>query len=283
MERPAKRQRPHDTLGDEMKGYEAATCSSIVDTSNPVVVRLDGHCFHTLTRGFQRPYDMRIHNAMVATATDLLERFSAVTAYTESDEISLLFPPSTGEMMIIPFGGRVQKIASVCAGYASARFNLHLAAQKFDETDENEAVLSARVNKCEAHFDARVFSLPDQGKLVDYVRWRALMDCRRNSISMLAQANFPPERLHGVSANSVLRMLHEEKGMAWEEEPQFFRFGCFIKKEQYQKPAYNPMTQQEVVATRTRSASRSFEFRPEEASAFLLARFWPGPGPGPGL
>mmetsp|Transcript_27694 Transcript_27694/g.90337 ORF Transcript_27694/g.90337 Transcript_27694/m.90337 type:complete len:115 (+) Transcript_27694:88-432(+) len=104
----AKRHRAHDaiTIGDEMKRYEEEACSSIVDLQRPCVVRLDGHCFHTYTKGFRRPYDLRIHEAMVATATDLLERFGAVTAYTESDEISLLFPPSTAESPSLPFSGR---------------------------------------------------------------------------------------------------------------------------------------------------------------------------------
>lgn len=111
-EPPSKRARtrPADALGDEMKQYEAASCDAVVDMSLPCVVRLDGHCFHTFTRGFRRPYDIRIHTAMVATATDLLERFQAVTAYTESDEISLLFPPSEAENASLPFNGRVQKI-----------------------------------------------------------------------------------------------------------------------------------------------------------------------------
>ena len=104
------------------------TCASLVDVSRPCVVRLDGHCFSTWTRGFDRPYDLRIMRAMVGTATDLLTRFNAATAYTESDEISLLFPPSTPEVLTVPFKGRVQKICSVTAGFASARFNLHMCA-----------------------------------------------------------------------------------------------------------------------------------------------------------
>jgi tRNA(His) 5'-end guanylyltransferase len=122
--------RAQDALGQEMKSFEAATCDAVVDMSRPCVVRLDGHCFHTFTRGFRRPYDLRIHAAMVATATDLLERFGAVTAYTESDEISLLFPPSTPEVLTVPFKGRVQKICSVTAGFASARFNQHMCAPR---------------------------------------------------------------------------------------------------------------------------------------------------------
>ena len=55
-----------------------------------------------------------------------------------------------------------------------------------------QASLAARVDKSDAHFDSRVFSVPTIDKLVEYMRWRALMDCRRNSISMLAQATDPP-------------------------------------------------------------------------------------------
>eukprot|EP00962_Isochrysis_galbana_P055834 scaffold27643_cov129-Isochrysis_galbana.AAC.2 len=77
----APKRPPHDglLLGDEMKRYEDATCASMADLSRTCVVRLDGHCFHTYTRGFRRPYDVRIHEAMVLTATDLLERFGATT------------------------------------------------------------------------------------------------------------------------------------------------------------------------------------------------------------
>ena len=63
-----------DVLGSQMKRYEAETCAATVDGDQIVVVRLDGHCFSTFTRGFDRPYDLRIHRAMVGTATDLLEK-----------------------------------------------------------------------------------------------------------------------------------------------------------------------------------------------------------------
>ena len=139
MQGPPKRpRRAHDLIGEEMKSFEAETCDRLVDLTRPCVIRLDGHCFHTFTRGFRRPYDTRIHEAMAATATDLLERFGAVTAYTESDEISLLFPPSEGDTVNLPFNGRVQKVVSVTAGFASARFNHHMLAQPFDRDDPHE-------------------------------------------------------------------------------------------------------------------------------------------------
>ena len=238
--------KPRDSLGDEMKAYEDESASAAsVDITRPVVVRLDGHCFSTFTRGFERPYDLRIHRAMVNTATDLVERFGAVTAYTESDEISLLFPSHTGEAPSpLPFSGRVQKIASVFAGFASARFNLHMRSQPFDVTQAQQALLHARVEACEAHFDARIFTLPSLDRVCAYLQWRAVHDCRRNSISMLAQAHFTHHELHGVSAKECLSKL-EAIGVNWAETPPFFRYGTFIKKEEYTKAAYDPRTQQE--------------------------------------
>ena len=273
MQPVAKRQRPPDALGDEMKQYEAETCNAKVDTSRPCVVRLDGHwcvvrrantqhqwppgahshsrltphsrSFHTYTKGFRRPYDTRINAAMVATATDLLERFGAVTAYTESDEISLVWPPAAAHgVQLLPFNGRVQKVVSVTAGDASARFNKHMLAQTFDP--QTEAALIARVEASEAHFDARVFSLPSTERLHGYMRWRALQDCRRNSISMLAQAHFSPAQLHGVEARTMLRMLLEDKGVDWLAQPAFFRYGSYVKKEEFTKQAFNPKTQQQA-------------------------------------
>ena len=182
---------------------------------------------------------------MVATATDLLERFGAVTAYTESDEISLMWPPAAAQgVQLLPFNGRVQKVVSVTAGYASARFNKHMLAQTFDP--QTEAGLIARVEASEAHFDARVFSLPSTERLHAYMRWRALQDCRRNSISMLAQAHFSPAQLHGIDARTMLRMLLEEKGVDWLEQPAFFRYGSYVKKEEFTKQAFNPKTQQQA-------------------------------------
>ena len=115
------------------------------------------------------------------------------------------------------------------------------------------------------------------------MRWRAVLDCRRNSISMLAQAHFPPSELHGVDANTCVEMLRERKGVRWEETPAFFRYGTYVKKEVFFKPAFNPKLQQSVVARRTRSAARSFALDEAEAASFLLARTWPGEGPGPGV
>ena len=58
------------------------------------VIRVDGRSFYRLAEtGFEKPFDNRFHDHIVKTATALLEESHGLYAYTESDEISVLFPP----------------------------------------------------------------------------------------------------------------------------------------------------------------------------------------------
>ena len=44
------------TLGERMKEYEMQSRTRLLRRT-PVIIRLDGCHFHTLTRGLNRPYD----------------------------------------------------------------------------------------------------------------------------------------------------------------------------------------------------------------------------------
>jgi len=58
------------------------------------IVRVDGHSFSSFTETrFEKPYDEGFRNLMVATAQAMLEELHGLYAYTQSDEISLLFAP----------------------------------------------------------------------------------------------------------------------------------------------------------------------------------------------
>merc|ERR1719238_1320300 len=78
-------------LATRMKDYEHATESNL-DRTKPYLMRLDGHCFSKFTKQFQKPYDTRIYNAMVKATADLVTYFSCTTGFTQSDEITLVFP-----------------------------------------------------------------------------------------------------------------------------------------------------------------------------------------------
>lgn len=91
---------------------------------------------------------MIVHRAMINATADLVAYFSCTSGFTQSDEITLLFPaPVTPEDLELeeknpnqlkksaPFNGRVQKITSLAAGYCSVRFNYHLQNQPILESD----------------------------------------------------------------------------------------------------------------------------------------------------
>lgn len=73
-----------------MKGYEVASRTTLPGRL-PVIIRVDGKAFHTYTRGCKRPFDDRLSDVMVSTATKLCDEIQgAQLAYTQSDEISVL-------------------------------------------------------------------------------------------------------------------------------------------------------------------------------------------------
>lgn len=81
---------------------------------------------------------------MAAVATDLLQYFNASSVYTCSDEITLVFPyypPAENETVPeLPFGGKVQKLCSLGAGFASASFIKYMGKQIFDEEKESKVI-----------------------------------------------------------------------------------------------------------------------------------------------
>ena len=80
-----------DDLGDRMKEYEGREANRKVIPRLPVCARIDGKCFSKLTRGLERPYDIRLSRLMIETTRKLMQERAALAGYTQSDEISLLF------------------------------------------------------------------------------------------------------------------------------------------------------------------------------------------------
>lgn len=135
---------------------------------------------------------------MVATASDLLMHFSEATlAYTQSDEITLTFPDGLKD-----FRGRVQKIVSIAAGFASTRFNYHLSNLQ-----------SPTWKMGVAHFDARVFNVPTIAELVNCLIWRCRYDCRRNSKAGFARQYLSATRAHGLSSDEQVALVRKENGI----------------------------------------------------------------------
>lgn len=197
----------NDSLGDRMKYLESLTESRLMDRL-PTIVRIDGRAFHTLTRGMKRPYDEKMSNAMIEVTKGLVKEFHACVGYTQSDEISLLFYQRELKSQLI-FSGRIQKICSVLASYASAIFN------------------RLQINSKIASFDARIFQVPNKSEAINYFIWHE-RDAIKNSISMAAQTVCSHKELINKNGSQQQEILFQ-KGINWNNYPAFFRRGSWIK------------------------------------------------------
>jgi tRNA(His) guanylyltransferase len=81
----------HDSLGDRMKTFYEGPARYYLTRRTPVVVRLDGRAFHTLTKGFQKPYDASFIETMDSAARCLFDEMQGCKmAYIQSDEASFV-------------------------------------------------------------------------------------------------------------------------------------------------------------------------------------------------
>lgn len=173
------------SLGDRMKGYYEEAYKVVLPMRMPVILRLDGRCFHTLTRKMDKPFDTKFIGMMSSLAMHLChEVATAQMAYIQSDEISLLLHNYKRLTSQAWFGNEIQKIVSVSAGAASAYFSLTLGRY--------------------ATFDSRTFVLPE-AEVCNYFIWRQ-QDAIRNSVQALAQSLYSAKQLYKRDQSELLAM-----------------------------------------------------------------------------
>lgn len=207
---------PPDSLGDRMKGYEAAETERRFLPMLPVYARLDGRCFSSFTAGMDRPYDVRMSRAMIETTRALVDKAVARCGYTQSDEISLVWlaDEPTSEMF---FSGKIQKMCSVLAGMAAAMFG-KIAMVEWPE----------RCAKAAPIFDCRVFQLPSRTEAANAFLWRE-QDATKNAISMAAGHYYSHKQLHKKTGPEKQEMLFQA-GVNFNDYPSFFKRGTFIQR-----------------------------------------------------
>lgn len=226
-----------DDLDKKMRVFETSADLCVLPGLF-MVARLDGRSFTRLTKEvcpFEAPFDERFRDLMVATTESLMNcGFRVLYAYTESDEISLLLDP---EDQI--FGRKLRKYNSVLAGEASAQFSVKLGQP--------------------AAFDCRISQLPNIELVVDYFRWRN-EDAARNALVAWCYWTLrrngqneqqATKRLLGLSLSQKNELLFQY-GINFNDLPNWQKRGAGLYWEEYDKPAVNPMTQEEVTTRRRR-------------------------------
>jgi len=254
-----KKSESRDSLGDRMKeNYENRSQSSLPRNTYSII-RLDGKAFHTFTKGLQRPFDSQLMSDMDNTAKFLCEEVQGCKmAYVQSDEISLLLADFDTITTDAWFDGKVQKICSVSASLATAKFNqlrMILDSKLISKLDEpfgtRYTMLSnVPLNAKLAFFDSRVFTIPHIEEVVNYFVWRQ-QDATRNSIQMAAQFVFSHKELQGVNCNNLQEKLWKEKQINWNDYPVGFKRGRCVLKESYTVKATHEGCDPDQVLERT--------------------------------
>lgn len=191
---------------------------TVLPAKSYAVIRVDGKGFSKYTRGLRKPFDPKFTADMQATALFLCENVDgAQFAFTQSDEISVVISDLAGTNTQSWFGGQVQKIVSVTAALATAKFNRL--------RPEIDALAS---------FDGRTHHLDGAEGVLEYVRWRQA-DAMKNSVGMLASHHFSHSALQGVSVVERTAML-AERGVFWSALDQAVRQGTFVRRVLSEEP-----------------------------------------------
>ena len=232
----------HDDLGTRMKEYEKRN-QYYLQKRTPVAIRVDGRSFHTFTKGFKRPFDDILMKSMQETAKYMCENIQgAKFAYVQSDEITIILVDYDTLETDCWFNYRTDKLCSISASMATMAFNRvfvknvdewgRLTFPNWDEGGTNEEVDVDLLKLNDAYqraigkgamFDARCFNIPKE-EVTNLIYWRQL-DATRNSIQMVGQANFSHKELQNKSCNDIQDMLHEQKGINWNDYPTVCKRG----------------------------------------------------------
>lgn len=236
-----------DSLGDRMKLNYENRSKTYLTRRTPVIIRLDGVAFHTLTRGFVKPFDKRLMETMQEVTLALCKEIQGcVLGYTQSDEITLVLVDYKELESQAWHDYSVQKLCSVAASKATKHFNRIFAEkaagiinryyndflpnkEKYNYLiDDVKKVVNAyeKAIKQGGEFDARAFNIPP-GEVLNCVLWR-IKDCNRNSINSLGQSQFSNKELQGKNTSEVQDMLMEKFGINWNNLSNFEKGGTLI-------------------------------------------------------
>ncbi len=226
-----------DELDKKMRIYEQSLDQVLVPDMY-MVARLDGRSFTKLTKEvckFEAPFDEHFRDMMVNTTKALMDcGFRIVYAFTESDEISLLFDKDEDA-----FGRKVRKYNSTLAGEASAAFSLELGMV--------------------ATFDCRMAPLPNEERVEDYFRWRQ-EDANRNALNSHCYWMLRKEgksvreataELEGKGVSFKNDLLFS-RGINYDNLPSWQKRGIGLWKEYFDKEGLNPITGERTMAKRSR-------------------------------
>ena len=227
-------------IGERIKSYYEDRYRMYLPRRTYTIIRVDGKSFKNYTKDLSRPFDKGFIEDMNQTSTHLCENImGSKFAYVASDEISILLTDFDETYTEAWFDGNLQKMASIAASLATAKFNqLRMARFAKNNIDPMASLASSMMDQTMspgeienfklAMFDARVFQIPYQEEVINYFIWRQ-QDCTRNSISSVAQSLYSHKELEGKKTDEMQEMIFQ-KGTNWNDYTPREKRGALIRK-----------------------------------------------------
>ena len=150
---------------------------------------------------------------MQETAKKLTETFDPILTYVQSDEITLLFKPTTEAFL----SGKLSKMNSVIASTATYWFSTFI--------DPETPTVGLPL------FDCRVFNVPDEWEAINALRFR-YRDAVRNAVSSAARYKVGHKKCDGLNTDEKLKII----GIDWKGYPMEARYGTFYHRVNVEKP-----------------------------------------------
>jgi len=240
------------TLSERQKKLEKLS-DRVIPNSDSFAIRMDGAGFSKFTRGLKKPFDEILSKVFELTCIDLMKKFNPSVIYTQSDEITMIFPSRLDENAIFAheYSGRHSKILSKSSSYCTKKFNKHFFKLAKDFIDSNEdskytKVLEARM--FEADFDSRLMITKDRNELVNSVisRYR---DAIKNSKSMYSIAYLSHKELLNLNGDEKVKKTLKETGNDWNKIDERYKSGIFFKRTKRLKTVEHNGENFEVIRT----------------------------------
>ena len=217
-------------LSTRMKENYENRSKQYLTRRTPTIIRLDGKAFHTYTKGLSKPFDEGLIEDMQETTKFLCQNIQGCKmGYTQSDEITLVLTDYDTFETSAWFDYNVQKMTSISASIATAKFNQLRIRREYDES--KGTVTPYSTDLILAYFDSRVFQIPEKEEVVNCLIWRQ-RDAEKNSISMLAQSLYSHKELHKKNSSDMQEMCFQ-KGHNWNDLHFSKKRGSFIVKNTY--------------------------------------------------
>ena len=208
---------------EKLKAYEQRTDTKL-SVDMPIILRIGGKSFKTLTKNCDKPFDDVVARAMYKTMLELCKNIPyCVLGYTYSDEITLLIVNKGLDGATPWYENRAQKLCSVTASMATAQFCKFFV--EYTKLYNRELSIDLGL----VAFDCRCFNILEND-VIEYFIWRQKA-CVRHAVMGIAHTMYSNKELYKKSDGTVRKMIKEKTGKAFAGvEPGYCYGFCAVRR-----------------------------------------------------